>query len=395
MSGLRIDRELCIGCESCIMTCPQNALFMEDGKAQVDGDACVMCGMCTDSCPVEAISIEKSGTSPMGEAEKGDVWVFAEITDGEIHSCSKELIGKARELADRLEAEAVAVLIGGDSVKPLAGTLCRTGADRVIAVCGEKFEGLFEEEYAAILGKLIDEKKPEILMFGATELGRSLAPRVAAKVGTGLTADCTILEIDEEKRLLKQTRPAFGGNLMATIVCPNHRPQMATVRPGVLPMPQEDENRKIVVEQYDTDVPKPLKELISVVKAESEAKSISDAKIIVSAGRGIGAKKNLALAQELAELLGGEYGVTRPLVDLGWSEYTHQIGQTGCTVAPKLLITCGISGAIQHLAGISGAETVIAINTDKDAPIFARADYAVVGDCVEVLKELIAQLKNK
>lgn len=394
MNGLNINKDLCIGCESCVGSCPSGALFIEAGKAEVNRDVCVMCGICTNSCPVEAISIQKEEREAV-TAEKGDVWVFTEIMDGKVHNCTKELLGKACELAADLDCKAIAVLVGGNDATEFAPSLCYAGADSVIAVTGDKFSNIFEEGYTEIIAKLIEDKKPEILMFGATELGRSLAPRVAARVGTGLTADCTILEIDKEQRLLKQTRPAFGGNLMATIVCPNHRPQMATVRPGVLPLPKEDTKREVLIEKYETTVSAPLKEVLSVIKAETETKSIADAKIIVSAGRGIGSKKNLALVEELAELLGGEYGVTRPLVDLGWSEYTHQIGQTGCTVAPKLLITCGISGAIQHLAGIAGAETVIAVNTDKDAPIFARADYAVVGDCVEVLKELIAQLKNK
>ena len=393
MKGLNINKSFCIGCGNCVSGCPQSALFIENGKAVVNDELCVMCGMCVDSCPVGAMSIQKDKN--ITPAAKGDVWVFAEISNGKIHDCAKELIGKARELADDLDADASAVLIGGADVLPLSAELCHYGADIVIAVTGDKYENIFEEEYAEILAKLIEDKKPEILMLGATEFGRSLAPRVAARVGTGLTADCTILEIDRETRLLRQTRPAFGGNLMATIVCPNHRPQMATVRQGVFPMPQEDKSRKTAIEQYQPDVSESLKEVISVIKAEAEVKSISDAEIIVSAGRGIGSKKNLALVRELAELLGGEYGVTRPLVDLGWSEYMHQIGQTGVSVAPRLLIACGISGAIQHLSGMAGAETVVAINTDKDAPIFARADYAVVGDCVEVLKELIAQLKSK
>lgn len=394
MNGLNIDKDLCIGCESCVGSCLQGALSVKNGKAEADSDICIMCGICIDSCPVEAISIQKENQESGGQ-EKGDIWVFAEILDGKVHNCSKELLGKAHELAGDLGCNAAAVLIGGAETIKFADSLCYSGADSVIAATCDKFANLFEEEYAEIITKLIEERKPDILMFGATELGRSLAPRIAAKVGTGLTADCTILEIDSEKRLLKQTRPAFGGNLMATIVCPNHRPQMATVRAGILPLPEEDTSRPVNIENFEAKVAAPMKEIISEIKAQTEAKSISDSKIIVSAGRGIGSKKNLALVEELAVLLGGEYGVTRPLVDLGWSEYTHQIGQTGCTVAPKLLITCGISGAIQHLAGISGAETVVAINTDKDAPIFSRADYAVIGDCVEILKELIAQLKSK
>jgi electron transfer flavoprotein alpha subunit len=337
--------------------------------------------------------MEKSETSgPAGIWR--DVWVWTELIDGGAHPCAMELLGKARELADALGCHTAALVIGGEGAAFCAPELIAAGADRVLLVTGESFRQPDEEIYADAAAQLITEQRPEILLFGATEFGRSFAPRVAARVQTGLTADCTGLSIDPETRLLRQTRPAFGGNLMATIVCAKHRPQMATVRPGVLPAPRPDPTRTGKIEPCAVTVRPGRTEILSVVRNVAEGRSISNAEIIVSAGRGIGTKKNLRLVKELAELLGGEYGVSRPLVNLGWGEYTHQIGQTGAAVAPKLLITCGISGAIQHLAGIAGAETVIAINTDPDAPIFSRADYAVVGDCIEVLQELIDTLKN-
>ena len=241
---------------------------------------------------------------------------------------------------------------------------------------------------------MITQYKPEILLLGATGFGRSLAPRIAARVKTGLTADCTILEIDHETGLLHQTRPAFGGNLMATIVCPGHRPQMATVRPGIMPVQDPDFSREgqIISMEYEDSIEKKIKLMEEILAPE--VKTIADAEIIVAVGRGIGSQKNMALAEKLASLIGGSLGVSRPLVDIGWGNHKNQIGQTGSSISPKLLISCGISGAIQHLAGISGAENIIAINTDPEAPIFNTAHYKVVGDCVEILKKMITSIEE-
>lgn len=392
MSGLRIDKDLCIGCGNCANACLQEALTV-DSYAEVDSAKCILCGMCVDMCPVSAISIEKE-ESGIDKSAYGGVWVCAEYLEGSLHPCALELTGKAHELAAQLETEATAVVLGDESADACASQLSYAGADKVLLVTGERFAQPVEEVWAAALAELVRARKPEILLFGATEFGRSLAPRVAAMLETGLTADCTLLEIDPETKLLRQTRPAFGGNLMATIVCPDRRPQMATCRPGVLPMPELDETRPVTAEHVSPDVPAAQKALLGMVRQAAAGKSITEAKVLVTAGRGVGDKKNVALVRRLAELLGGDYAVSRPLVDMGWAEYPHQVGQTGVTVAPDLLITCGVSGAIQHLAGITGAKTVIAVNTDPDAPIFARADYAVVGDCVQVLKALIQELEN-
>ena len=393
MSRLAIDTSRCVGCGSCESVWPQGAIACDgNGIAVADESLCVLCGLCVGVCPSEALTIHKGEVSGSDGIWR-DVWVWTELQDGGIHPCARELLGKARELADGLGCRTAAMVIGGEDVADCAPELIAAGADRVLLATGEQFRRTDEELYTDAAVQLITEQRPEILLFGATEFGRSFAPRVAARMCTGLTADCTGLEIDPETRLLRQTRPAFGGNLMATIVCARHRPQMATVRPGVLPAPLPDPARQGTVERCELTVRPGRTEILSVIRGAAESRSITSAEIIVSAGRGIGTKKNLRLVKELAELLGGEYGVSRPLVNLGWGEYTHQIGQTGAAVAPKLLITCGISGAIQHLAGISGAETVIAINTDPDAPIFSRADYAVVGDCIEVLQELIDALK--
>ena len=388
MAGLKINQEKCVGCGLCTKSCVSNALHIVNKKATVN-DQCILCGICVDSCPFQALSIEKESIEEMGLSEYSGIWVFAEQHRGEVLPVVYELLGKGKELAGQKNCKLTALLFG-KNVSSETQKLIAYGADQVILCEEDELSNNFDEQYVELFDRFIHQYKPEILLFGATGVGRSIAPRVAARVRTGLTADCTLLEIDQETGLLRQTRPAFGGNLMATIICPNHRPQMATVRPGVMVAQQPDYSRNGKV--ISISMPKsPIKniELLEEV-LNPEVDTIADAQIIVSAGRGIGSQKNLALVHQLAELLGGKVGVSRPLVDIGWSEYKYQIGQTGSTVAPKLLIACGISGAIQHLAGISGAETIIAINTDQDAPIFSVAHYKIVGDCVEVLKKLIS-----
>lgn len=393
MSGLIIERDKCVGCGICIKTCSAKALYMQDKKAYVNSD-CVLCGICVDACSFKAISIKKEDLSEIDLSKYNGIWVFAEQHLGEVQTVAFELICKGKELAEEKNTKLTAILFG-NNIEAEAQKLVGYGADRVIICANELLEDNLDERYVEIFGHLIDKYKPEILLFGATGFGRSIAPRLAARVRTGLTADCTMLEIDKETGLLKQTRPAFGGNLMATIICPNHRPQMATVRPGVMPIKEGNYERKGEVIRESIIIAKTSKVEILEQLFLQETGSIADAEIIVSAGRGIGSQKNMELVAKLAGLIGGTVGVSRPLVDIGWSEYKNQIGQTGFSVAPKLLITCGISGAIQHLAGISGAETIVAINSDPDAPIFSVADYKIVGDCVEVLKKLIATIEIK
>jgi len=390
--GIVIDRDLCLGCGACVGSCPNEALELGgDGKAAVR-DNCIACGMCVDTCPVGAISREQEAAGDGVGTFRG-VWVFAQQSEGAILHVAYELLGKGRELADQLGEELTAVCFGEKIRDP--ESLIRAGADRILLAEDPKLAFSMELPYAKLLTDLIRQRKPAVVLYGATAFGRSMAPRVAASVGTGLTADCTILEIDPETNLLRQTRPAFGGNLMATIICPNTRPQMATVRPGVMPALSPDESRKGEIERLtDFSVENGMVTLLNTI-SEISGDNITDYDVLVVAGRGIGSKKNMKYVMRLAQLLGGNYGVSRPLIDAGWAEYKHQVGQTGCSVAPKILLSLGVSGAIQHLAGIGGAQTIIAVNTDPEAPIFHAAHYAVVGDCVEFMMDMIAELESR
>jgi len=327
----------------------------------------------------------------MEQINSGALWVFCEVQAGQFLPVGLQLLGCAKGLAAESNRSLYAVVLGQipqDGVQALGAA----GADEVICGDGPALAKKLEMPYADCLIDLVQKFQPDILLIGATPFGRAFAPRVAAALGTGLTADCTKLSIEPESGLLLQTRPAFGGNMMATIRTAVRRPQMATVRPGVLPLPEPEETALrepvMVSDTHDGSVVRLLRET-----AISKGADISQSKIIVAAGRGIGQKKNLKLVQALADKLGGQVGASRPLVDMGFCPYSSQIGQTGYSVAPDLLICCGISGAVQHLAGIGGAKTVIAINTDPKAPIFSVADYRIVGDCVTVLEQLLRELE--
>lgn len=324
---------------------------------------------------------------------KQEIWVYAEQHKGIIQPVAAELLGEARRLADSRGFSVTAVLIGNLRASA-AEDLVAAGADKVFLVTHETLGLPMELPYEDILYRLVQREQPEILLFGATPFGRSLAPRLAARLGTGLTADCTQLSIDPESGLLKQVRPAFGGSLMAEIICPDMRPQMATVRPGVFPRPVSDPSRGGTIER----IWKPAEEnrvTVLRTKAAKEGRSIAGARRLVIAGRGIGYKKNLSLVEELASLLDADWGCTRPLVENGWCDSFRQVGQTGVSVSPELLLSIGVSGAVQHTAGTAGAKQVIAVNKDPGARIFASADYAVEGDCVQFMKALIQELKEK
>lgn len=394
MSQMKLVPDQCAGCEECIAACPYNAVTMEGGLP-VFGDACTLCGACVEACPSGAIEKPAAAAAmPVGDKSSyRDIWVFVETREGRPARVVLELLGAGRKLADQTGQKLCAMLIG-DGLGALAGELIAYGADRVLLAEHPALASVRDEPYTAVLAAAVAQYRPSILLFGATAAGRSLAPRLAARLRTGLTADCTGLEIDRESGDLLQTRPAFGGNIMATIVTPNHRPQMATVRPGVLKPLQRDDRRQGDIVRLDAggDLLAARTEVLGFTAAEGEAVNLEDAAVIVAGGRGLGSAGNFDLVRELATLLGGAVGASRAAVDEGWISYAHQVGQTGKTVAPRLYIACGISGAIQHLVGMQGSEMIVAINKNPDAPIFKVATYGLVGDVVSILKELIAQL---
>ena len=328
--------------------------------------------------------------------ESKNLWVVVETEEGAAKNVGYELLSVGRTLADKLGQQLVALVMGKE-VQGVAQTCIAYGADQVLLVEGDEYATYNPDAATYAVVTLIEKYHPSIVLYGATNNGRDLAPRVACRLETGLTADCTELDIDEETGLLVSTRPTFGGNLMATILCPDHRPQMSTVRPGVFKKGTPDEGRtgEIVAEDVHIDPAQIRVSLVERVKEVAEAVNLEEAEIIVSGGRGLKEEKGFDLIRELAGVLGATVGASRAAVDAGWISHVHQVGQTGKTVAPKLYIAVGISGAIQHLAGMSGSDTVVAINKDPDAPIFDVADYAVVGDLYEVVPALIEAVRAK
>lgn len=324
-----------------------------------------------------------------------NVYVFAEQRDGVIQKVAYELIGKARELADNLGQEVVAVVLG-DGIQAAAAELFKFGADQVIVVDAPVLGEYSTEPYAKAMNAIITAKEPEIVIYGATAIGRDLAPRVSARVHTGLTADCTKLEIDEETKGLWMTRPAFGGNIMATIVCPNFRPQMATVRPGVMQALEADPSKSGTVEVFDAGVSEADMniKIREVVKDTKKTVDITEAKILVSGGRGLGSAEGFGQLKDLAAALGGEVSASRAAVDNGWIDKDRQVGQTGKTVRPDLYVACGISGAIQHAAGMEESEFIVAINKEESAPIFSICDLGIVGDLNKIVPKLTEALKK-
>ncbi len=393
---LNIDLDKCIGCGACESACPFGAISLKDGKAVVDGEKCRFCGSCVQACAMKAITMEKEEVKDAVDKSlyKG-VWVYAEQRHGEISSVVFELLNKGSELAKTLNVPLSAILIGSN-ISAKAQDLINRGADKVYVYDDPILAEFQDDPYSCILADLIKEEKPEIVLMGATNIGRSFASRVAAKIYTGLTADCTALEIDPETRNLMQTRPAFGGNIMATILTPRHRPQMATVRHKVFKEAKVQEGRTGEVINKTVDAQKIINrtKFIGFFKDQSADVNISDADIIVSGGRGLGNPEGFKLIKELADLLGGAVGASRAAVDSDWIPYSHQVGQTGRTVAPKIYIACGISGQIQHMVGMSSSDTIIAINKDKDCPMMQTATYSLVGDLYEIIPAIIKELRN-
>lgn len=406
---LKISEDKCIGCKICIDKCPFNALKMDNSIAVVDMEKCTLCGACVEPCPVDAITLEEKKKVKKDLSGYKGVWVLAEQRENQLMNVSYELVSEGRKLADAINEDLSAVILGSN-IKEEAKKLIAYGADHIYIVEDEELKDYRTSTYTKVITDLIESYKPEIVLLGATHNGRDLGPRLSARLKTGLTADCTKLEIDSEEGILLQTRPAFGGNLMATIICPDHRPQMSTVRPGVMNMAEPDESRKGDIKEVEVklgdnidlnvkrkvfnvtsdfskiDVFTRIKEIVKEARASV---NLEDADIIVSGGRGVGNPEGFGIIKSLASALNGEVGASRAVVDEGWIDQDHQVGQTGKTVKPKLYIACGISGAIQHRAGMNGADYIIAINTDKDADIFGICDYGIVGDLHTIVPLMI------
>ncbi|HDG7369050.1 TPA: electron transfer flavoprotein subunit alpha/FixB family protein [Clostridioides difficile] len=327
--------------------------------------------------------------------DSNGVWVIGEQREGKINPVTIELIGEGRKLADQLGKE-LAVVIAGYEVEKEVKELLHYSVDKVYYINDPLLKDFTTDGYAISIANLIERKKPEVVLVGATSIGRDIAPRIAGKVGTGLTADCTKLEIDSTDNKLLQTRPAFGGNLMATIVCPKNRPQMSTVRPGVMAKAVRNESETGILEVVTPELTEKMirTRLVEILPQEKKSVNLTDARIIVSGGRGLKRAEGFELIKELADKLGAEIGASRAAVDSGWIEHSHQVGQTGTTVRPELYIACGISGAIQHLAGMSDSKYIVAINKDAKAPIFSICDYGIVGDLYEIIPEMIESLNR-
>jgi electron transfer flavoprotein alpha subunit/NAD-dependent dihydropyrimidine dehydrogenase PreA subunit len=396
MAKLLINNDTCTGCESCIPACPFGALSMKEGIAVVD-EKCTFCGACLDVCPVSAITLEKEEKAvTIDPGAYKNVWVFIEHEHGKVSTVSFELLGEGRKLADALGCH-LCGMIFGDGVEGFVKEAIAYGAETVYVTESPILEQYRADPYACAAVNLIRKYKPEIVLFGATTQGRDFAGTVATTLEVGLTADCTGLDIDPETKYLRQTRPAFGGNIMATILdYPNYRPQMSTVRPKVFAMPQRDDSRKgeVIREPLPMTEEQVRTKVLEFIKG-TEAVNLVDAEIIVSGGRGLGNAESFKVIRELAEVLGAAVGASRATVDSGWISYEHQVGQTGRTVRPKIYIACGISGAIQHQAGMKTSDIIVAINKDPEAPIFKIANYGIVGDLFTIVPMLKEEFKKR
>jgi electron transfer flavoprotein alpha subunit len=392
--AVKIINEKCKGCTKCIKTCPFDAITME-GRIAVIGDACTSCGACVESCPFGAIEKTEEVKEVVDLSVYKGVWVFAEQREGKLMPVVIELLGEGRKLADEIGTELCAVLCGHE-VEDLSKELIAYGADKVYLAQNEELKTYRTDSYTKVIFDAIGIYKPEIVLLGATHIGRDLGPCLAVKSGTGLTADCTKLEIDPEDKKIKQTRPAFGGNLMATIVCPNHRPQMSTVRPGVMDKAEYNEARNGEVINLNVSFKEGeiRTKVLEVVKTVGELVSLTDAEVIVSGGMGLGKPEGFELLKKLADKLGGTIASSRAAVDAGWIDHSYQVGQTGTTVKPRIYFACGISGAIQHLAGMQNSDYIIAINKNEAAPIFEVADAGIVGDLYPVIEGILEELEK-
>jgi electron transfer flavoprotein alpha subunit/NAD-dependent dihydropyrimidine dehydrogenase PreA subunit len=412
--AIRVKNDKCKGCKLCVKACPFDAIDMV-GKLAVINEKCTACAQCIAACPFYAIEKTESDEGPVDLSEHKDVWVYAEQRAGKLMNVSLELLGEGGKLAKEIGDRKVCALLIGYETDHLIPELYAYGADVVYQIDDPLLKNYTTDGYTKVMTDAIREYKPEIVLFGATHIGRDLAPRVAARLDTGLTADCTRLDVsmknyieylkknttldtsgldpESEDKGLKQTRPAFGGNIMATIITSRTRPQMATVRPGVMSKLPKDETRKgeLIKVKHSLSESDIRTQVVEVVKAAKEMVSLTDAEIICSGGRGLGDPSGFELIKKFADAVGGVVGASRAAVDSGWIDHSHQVGQTGTTVKPKIYFACGISGAIQHLAGMQTSDIIVAINKDPDAPIFEVADFGIVGDLYKVVPKIIEE----
>ncbi|SKA93117.1 electron transfer flavoprotein alpha subunit apoprotein [Caloramator quimbayensis] len=391
MAHLKVNQEKITDKEQLIKICPFGAIEEINGKIEI-GAACKMCRLCVKKGPAGAIEYVEEDIPQIDKNKWKGICVYVDHVEGNIHPVTFELIGKARELASKINHPVYAVFIG-ENIKDKAEEILHYGVDEVFLYDNKELVDFRIEPYTACFEDFINKIKPSIILVGATTVGRSLAPRVAARFRTGLTADCTVLDVKENTDLV-QIRPAFGGNIMAQINTPNTRPQLATVRYKVMSAPQRNDEKsgKITLMDIEKEKLNSNIEVISVTKKEKEV-SISDAEVIIACGRGVKSQKDFEMIKELCDLIGAQIAVTRPLIEAGWADAKRQIGLSGRTVKPKLIITCGISGAVQFTAGMRGSDCIIAINKDEKAPIFNVAHYGIVGDLYEVLPRLIEKIK--
>ena len=389
--AVKVIKEKCKGCSICAKNCPFSAITIEN-KIAVVGSTCTGCGVCVEKCPFGAIEKPKEAEKKDLSAYK-DVWVFAEQRDGAIMQVAVELLGEGRKLADEIGCNLCAIVCG-ENISGLADELFGYGADKVYLADAKELKDYTTDGYTKTIFEAITTYKPEIVLLGATHIGRDLGPCLAVKCGTGLTADCTKLEIDPDTKMIHMTRPAFGGNLMATIKCPNHRPQMATVRPGVMEKANADKSRKgEVISLQPVFAEGDIRtKVVKIVKTMKDMVSLTDAEVIVSGGMGLGKAEGFTLLQQLADKLNGVVAASRAAVDAGWIDHSRQVGQTGTTVKPKIYFACGISGAIQHVAGMQNSDLIVAINNNENAPIFEIADYGIVGDLYKVIPAILEEL---
>ncbi|GAB6174725.1 electron transfer flavoprotein subunit alpha [Paradesulfitobacterium aromaticivorans] len=430
-----VDKAKCIGCGACVVECPVEALDLVDGLAVVDPNKCTNCGSCVTVCPANALSLPEgavSTTTKNSEADKGEatefnkseplpdtvkdyaktavkrepvvaggdvwsgVWVIIEYKHGEVAPVSWELLGEGRKLADAIGCGLCGVIVGHE-VEPVIAEAFAYGAEKVYIVDDPVLKYFRTEPYAEAMTDLIRKYQPEIVLMGATAMGRDVFPAVATRMQTGLTADCTVLSVDPETKLLLQTRPAFGGNIMATIQCKKQRPQMSTVRPRVMAMPERVEGRQgeVIRQELGITEDQVRTKVVEFIKGDAKSIFLDKAEIIVAVGLGIGSKKNMEIAQELADALGATIAGTRGAVEAGWLSHDQQVGQTGVTVRPKVYIALGISGAIQHLVGMETSDFIIAVNNDPDAGIFRVANYGIVGDLFQIVPAMTQEFKKR